>query len=178
MNIYQIYRSHSQIELTTAANGTAQLLESLSCYSKFIAYLEAPQNRNNSFQYALKGKSTLPQSTTIVTPYQIRQGFFSLPDSTSCLPKILMLGSHRTHHESPTAIQSHKGRQQQIPEAPPGDKIGHAACIPAGSVISASKSPYLSSSSHSKNAHCPTIPILRSPVVPLAVRQSQWGNRT
>lgn len=73
--------------------------------------------------------------------------------------------------------QSHKGRQQQIPEAPLGDKIGHAACIPAGSVISASKSPYSSSSSHSKNSRCPTIPILHSPVVPLVMRQPRQGNR-
>lgn len=106
-----------------------------SCYSKFIAYLEAPQHRNSCFQYTLRRSSTLPQNTTITTPCQIREGIFSLPDPTSFLPKILMLGSHRTHCWTPCDTQAHKGRQQQITETPPGHKFRHTACIPADSNI-------------------------------------------
>lgn len=101
-----------------------------SHYSTFIAFPEAPQHRN-SFQHMLKRKSTLPQNTPIVTPCQIRDGIFSLPDPTSFPPKILMLGSHRTHHQTPSDTLAHQGRWQQIPEAPPGDKFRHTACIPA-----------------------------------------------
>lgn len=105
-----------------------------SHYSKFIANLEAPQHRNSCFQ--LKKKSTLPQNSPSVTPCQIREGIFSLPDPTSFPPKILTLGSHRTHHQTPSDdTQAHKGRQQQIPETPPGDKFRHTACIPADTNI-------------------------------------------
>lgn len=83
-----------------------------SRYSTFIAYLEAPQHRNSCFQYRLKGKSTLPQNTTIVTPRQIRHGIFSLPDPTSFPPKILMLSSHRTHrHTKEDSSRSQKPHQ-------------------------------------------------------------------
>lgn len=112
---------------------TATLNQSHS--SKFIAYLEAPGHRNSGFQHTLKRKSTPSQNTTIVTPCQIREGVFSLPDPSSLPPKILMLGSLRTHHQTPSDTQAHKGRQQQIPEAPPGDMLRHTASIPADTNI-------------------------------------------
>lgn len=45
---------------------------------------------------------------------QIREGIFSLPDPARFSPKTLMLGSHRTPHQTPCDSQAHKGREQQI----------------------------------------------------------------
>lgn len=113
-----------------AANRTAQLLEFLTCYSKFIAYLVASQNRNNSFQHVLMRKSTLPQNTTTVTHHQIGQGFFSLPDSDYEKSSCWTATEHTSGLEVPY-LQSHEGKQQQIPDATPGDEMGPCSLRPS-----------------------------------------------
>lgn len=127
-NVYQIYHSHSQIESMAAANRTALLLVFLTRCSKFIAYLAASQNRNNSFQYVLIRKSTLPQNTTIITPHQIGQRFFRLPESAYQKSSCWATTEHTSNLQVPY-LESHEGKQQQIPDAIPGDEMGPAACV-------------------------------------------------
>lgn len=158
-----------------AANRTAQLLEFLTCYSKFIAYLVASQNRNNSFQYVLMRKSTLPQNTTIVTHHQIGQGFFSLPDSAYQKSSCWTATEHTSGLEVPY-LQSHEGKQQQIPDATPGDEMGPAACVHRSWLCSIClQQPLPVQFLPQQKIY---IPIMHSPVVLLLTRQSQCGNHT
>lgn len=127
----QICHCHSPAGSMTAANRTAQLPESLSCHSKFIAYLEAPQNTNNSFWYALERKKT---PYTKPPPIKLDKGhsvFLTLPavhQKSSCWAATEHTASLRVPQR-----QSHKRRQQHIPAAPlRGHETRHAACIPAG----------------------------------------------
>lgn len=143
------WTSMKYISPTAKLHSQQQQRGLLSCWSPHLAIQSSQptwrhlKTETTHFTMHWREETPCPTITTIVTPYQTRQGVFQ-PDSTSCLPKILMLDSH-TDYTTDLWLpyrQSHKGRLQQTPEAPAGDEMEHAACIPAGSVISASKGPY------------------------------------
>lgn len=115
------------ISPTAKLHSQQQQTGQLSCWSPHLAVWSSQPTwrhlKTETTHFTMHWREEIPCPTTppLLHCYQIRQGFFSLSDSTSSLPKLLMLGSHSLHPRSVTAIQTEPQRKTAAdPRSPTG----------------------------------------------------------